>query len=111
MIDAGYDKTPAIASDHPTLASRVEDAKKRVKDLPPNASEWRRPPVADPAKFHELQARARQLAGTMPNDQSLAKSQQLAQALPRSCLIPYTTKDEVEARKAIVAQQAAKKKN
>src|SRR5262249_37872421 len=28
MIDAGYDKTPAIASDHPTLASRVEAAKK-----------------------------------------------------------------------------------
>src|SRR5438445_136214 len=35
MIAAGYDKTPAIASDHPTLASRVEAAEKRARNQNP----------------------------------------------------------------------------
>ena len=30
MVDAGYDKTPAIQSDHPTLASRVKLADQRA---------------------------------------------------------------------------------
>jgi len=104
MIKAGYDKTPAIASDHPTLASRVEDADRRVKELPPDAKNWRKPPVADPAKFRELQQRAQALSTKMPDDTSLKNSQQLLAALPRSCVVPYTTKDEVEARQAIVAK-------
>jgi len=107
MIDAGYDTTPAIASDHPTLASRVEVAKKEVKALPPDAAQWRKPPIADVAKFKELQARAQALSTKMPNDQSLASSQKLLQALPRSCIIPYTAKDEIEARQEIVAEQQA----
>jgi predicted Zn-dependent protease len=111
MIDAGYDKTPAIASDHPTLASRVEAAKKWAAELPPSAQAWRKPPVADAAKFHQLQARANQVAKTTRSDETLANSQQLLQALPRSCIIPYTTQDELAARKAIAdkaeaAQQA-----
>ncbi len=110
MVDAGYDTTPAIASDHPTLASRVQVAKKEVTALPPDAAGWRKPPIADAAKFKELQARAQALSTKMPNDQSLASSQKLLQALPRSCIIPYTTKDEVEARQEIVAEQQAKNK-
>jgi predicted Zn-dependent protease len=110
MIDAGYDKTPEIVSDHPSLANRVQETKKRVAALPPAAKGWQQAPVADAAKFRQLQARATQLAKTLPNDQSLAKSQQLARALPRSCLIPYTTKDEVQARQQIVAQAKAKEK-
>ena len=105
MIDAGYDKTPAIASDHPTLASRVDAVKKWVSELPPQAAQWRKPPVADVAKFHQLQAKAAQLAKTTRSDETLANSQQLLQALPRSCIIPYQTEDEVAARKAI-AQKA-----
>jgi predicted Zn-dependent protease len=110
MIDAGYDKTPQIVSDHPSLASRVEATKRRVAQLPASAKEWQRPQVADPAKFKELQARARQLSTSTPSDRTLAGSQQFARALPRSCLIPYTTKDEVEARQQIVQQTKAQKK-
>jgi predicted Zn-dependent protease len=111
MIDAGYDKTPAMVSDHPTLASRVDASKKWAADLPPSAKEWRKPPVADVAKFHQLQSRAAQLSKTTKSDETLANSQQLLQALPRSCIIPYQTQDEVAARKAIAdkaekAQQA-----
>ena len=110
MIDAGYDKTPQIVSDHPSLANRVQETKKRVAALPANAKSWRQAPVADPAKFQQLKARAAQLSKSLPSDQTLAKSQQLARALPRSCLIPYTTKDEVQARQQIVAQSKAKDK-
>jgi predicted Zn-dependent protease len=108
MIDAGYDKTPAIASDHPTLASRVDDAKRRVKELPPQAASWQKPPIADAAKFKELQARAAQVAKTTPDDSSLQNSQQLLAALPRSCIIPYTTQDELKARQALEKRTAAK---
>jgi len=107
MIKAGYDKTPAVASDHPTLASRVEEANKRVKDLPPAAKNWLKPPVADDAEFARLKARASQLAKSTPDDTTLANSQQLLQALPRSCIIPYTTQDELTARKAIAAKANA----
>src|SRR4051794_28883205 len=54
MIDKGYDKTPALLSDHPTLASRVEASKKRVKDLPSGADEWRKRPIADASEFRKL---------------------------------------------------------
>jgi predicted Zn-dependent protease len=110
MIDAGYDKTPAVASDHPTLASRVEAANERVKELPPEAKSWRKPPVADDAQFKALQARAAQLAKTLPDDSSLQNSQQLLQALPRSCIVPYTAKDEVQARQELQQKVAKKKK-
>jgi predicted Zn-dependent protease len=104
MIAAGYDKTPAIASDHPTLASRVDNVQKWVKDLPPAAESWRKPPVASDAEFERLKARAAQLAKTTPDDSTLQNSQQLLAALPRSCIIPYTTQDEVKARQAIAAR-------
>jgi hypothetical protein len=107
MIKAGYDKTPAVASDHPTLASRVEAADQWVKELPPSAKEWLRPPIADESEFKRLQARANQVAKTTPDDTTLANSQQLLQALPRSCIIPYTTQDEIQAREAIVKKAEA----
>jgi predicted Zn-dependent protease len=111
MIKAGYDKTPAIASDHPTLASRVEAADKWVKELPPSAKQWLRPPIADDAEFKRLQARANQVAKSTPDDTTLANSQQLLQALPRSCIIPYTTQDEVQAREAIAKKAQAAEQN
>ena len=88
MIDKGYDKTPAMMSDHPTLASRVEATKKRVKNLPASADQWRRAPVAENAEFRQLQDRAVAVGKSMPTDQQLAQSQQLLAALPRSCLTP-----------------------
>jgi predicted Zn-dependent protease len=108
MIDAGYDKTPAIMSDHPTLASRVQNVQKWVKELPPQAASWRRPPVADEQRFAQLKARAAELAKKLPDDASLQNSQQLLQALPRSCIIPYTTQDELQARQAL--QQKAQQR-
>ncbi|OYT68635.1 MAG: hypothetical protein CFK52_14625, partial [Chloracidobacterium sp. CP2_5A] len=77
MIDMGYDTTPEIASDHPTLASRVEAAKKNAAKLPPDAEKWRKPPVANANKFRQLQARAAELGKTMPSDKSLEAAQKL----------------------------------
>ncbi|HYO09188.1 MAG TPA: M48 family metalloprotease [Tepidisphaeraceae bacterium] len=111
MIDAGYDKTPAMMSDHPTLASRVESAKKWARELPPNARQWRQAPVADGARFKQLQQRAMAVGKNMPDDTTLANSQQLLQALPRSCIIPFTTQDEVQAREAIAKRADAAQAN
>jgi predicted Zn-dependent protease len=101
MIDKGYDKGVAYLSDHPTLASRVEAAKKRARELGPEADRWRRPPVASASRFRELQARAAQLSKTLPDDASLAKTQQLLAAIPRSCLTPAIQADQLEAQKRL----------
>ena len=101
MIAKGYDKTPAMLSDHPTLASRVEATARRAGELPANASSWRQPPIADVRQFAQLRARAAQLGKTMPDDSKLQNSQQLLAALPRSCVAPEDPADAVEARKAI----------
>jgi predicted Zn-dependent protease len=105
MIDMGLDTTPAMASDHPTLKSRVDDAKKRVKALGGDVDSYRKPPIAGPGEFEKLKARAAQLGKTLPDDQSLANSQKLAQALPRSCVAPVDPPDAVKARHDL-AQQA-----
>ena len=110
MIDKGYDKTPEMLSDHPTLKSRVETAQQRIKELPPNAKDWRKPPIADAAKFKQLQDRARQLSKTMPNDQQLANSQQLLQALPRSCVAPVDPPDAIAGARSWPARTKRKKK-
>ncbi len=101
MIDAGYDKTPGYMSDHPTLKSRVEEANARVKKLPADAKDWEKSPVADATTFKSLQARAAKLAKTLPDDSSLKNSQQLLQALPRSCVAPVDPKDAVDAREQL----------
>ena len=85
MIDKGYDKTPAILSDHPTLASRVKATEERTKDLPPEAASWRKPPIASPSAFRDLQSRAAKIGKTAPSDASL-DTQKLLAALPRSCV-------------------------
>ena len=110
MIDAGYDKTPAMLSDHPTLKSRVEAAEKRAASLPPQADQWRREPVASSKRFQDLQARAARLGKTLPSDQTLANSQELLQALPRSCVAPVEPKDALEARERIVQRAEAAEK-
>lgn len=109
MIDKGYDKTPGMLSDHPTLASRVDATKKRVQDLPSDASKWRHPPIADASKFRELQQRAASLGKKLPDDKSLQNSQQLAQALPRSCVAPIDPPDAIQAREDLAAKANASK--
>jgi predicted Zn-dependent protease len=98
MIDKGMDKGVAFLSDHPTLASRVQTANQRAKELGPDAERWRREPVASPSEFRRIQQRAQQLARSMPDDKSLAQTQELLQALPRSCLTPAVQEDQVRAR-------------
>ena len=100
MISMGMDKTNEAMSDHPSLKSRVEKTEQRVRNLPAEASRWRRPPVAGPSQLRQLQERAAEVGRRMPNDQSLAQSKELLQALPRSCLTP---RDQV----ALPDQQAA----
>jgi predicted Zn-dependent protease len=101
MIDKGLDKGVAMLSDHPTLASRVKAADDRAKKLGPEADRWRRDPVADASRFRDLQRRAAQVARNTPDDKSLAKSQELLQALPRSCLTPAVQEDQVAAGKRL----------
>ena len=102
MIDKGLDTTPELVSDHPSLKNRVAATKERAAELPPSASQWRRPPVASPSEFRALQARAAELGKTLPSDKSLENTQELLQALPRSCLFPYVPEDELKARENIV---------
>jgi hypothetical protein len=111
MIDQGLDTTPELMSDHPSLKNRVAATKERVKQLPPQASEWRRPPIASPEQFKALQARAAELGKTLPSDKSLSGSQELLAALPRSCITPVVQPDEQKAREDLArkAQEAQQK--
>jgi predicted Zn-dependent protease len=101
MIDKGLDKGVAFLSDHPTLVSRVQAAKERARDLGPEADRLGRPPVANASRFKDLQDRANRLAKTLPSDKTLAQTQELLQALPRSCLTPAVQDDQVKARKRL----------
>jgi predicted Zn-dependent protease len=108
MIEKGYDKTPEFMSTHPTLASRVEANQRRIEELPPNAESWRRPPVAGPKRFKELQARAARLGKDLPDDTTLSGTQELLRALPRSCITPMADPpDAVEARERLVERANA----
>jgi predicted Zn-dependent protease len=105
MIDKGYDKTPAIESDHPTLKSRVVIANKRVAELEKDGTidQDRRPPIATPAQFLEYRERAARLSREIPSDKTLHNSQQLLQALPRSCIAADPNPPDAQAaREAIV---------
>ena len=106
MIEKGYDKTPEVMSDHPSLANRVAATKKRVGNLPPEAERWQRPPVASGAEFRRLQQRAEEVGRNMPTDQTLANSQELLRAMPRSCLTPLDQdtklRDQREAQMNII---------
>ncbi|MCY2952192.1 MAG: M48 family metallopeptidase [Planctomycetota bacterium] len=103
MIDLGYDKGTEMLSDHPSLKSRVEVAKKQAAALPPQAKDWRRAPVADANTLKQLQAKAQQVAKTMPDDSSLQNSQKLLAAMPRSCLTPAIHEDQKKAELAVMA--------
>lgn len=102
MIDLGYDTTPEIMSDHPTLASRVVAARAAAAKLPPDAKSWRKPAVAEGAQFKAMQARAAQIAKALPKDQSLETAQTLLDAVG-NCLMPTDQPQQVAARTKIEA--------
>jgi predicted Zn-dependent protease len=114
LIDKGYDKTPEWQSDHPTLASRVQLARERAQKLPADAASWRKPPIADAARFEALKARAAQVAKTTKKDTELGKAQLLLRAVP-SCLLPVDSAEQKDAREQLraaytEAQKAGAKK-
>ncbi|MCS7033239.1 MAG: M48 family metalloprotease, partial [Phycisphaerae bacterium] len=109
MIDKGYDKTPEILSDHPSLRSRVAKARQWAAQLPSEASQWRRPPVADERRFSQLKQRAATVGRNMPTDRTLENSQRLLQALPRSCISPIPAfEDQVAAQKQLTDRSGKK---
>jgi predicted Zn-dependent protease len=110
MIDKGLDKGPDFLSDHPSLSSRLEAARKRAASLPAGASRWRRPPVADANEFRRLQDRARDLGATLPDDKSLEQVQKLLSALPRSCLTPSIQPDQKRAEQELLHEVEQQKK-
>lgn len=109
LIDKGYDKTPEALSDHPKLSSRVAATQRRIKQLPPQASQWRRPPIADDNHFRQLQARAASLARKMPNDKSLQQAQ-LMLASFSSCVTPEDQPDQKNAQAIIYRAMQQQKK-
>jgi predicted Zn-dependent protease len=96
LIDKGMDKTPEALSDHPKLATRVANTKRRISELPPDAKNWRRPPIANEARFKQLQARAMQIARTTPSDQSLQQAQLMFSSFS-SCVTPEDQPDQKQA--------------
>jgi predicted Zn-dependent protease len=112
MIAAGYDKTPGYMSDHPTLASRVQKVNQWVKDLGPNAGR-ESGPIASASQFRDYQERAATIAKRTPDDSTIQNGQQLAAALPHSCVMPTDPPEAVAARSEIQhrAEQASKKKH
>ena len=113
MIDKGYDTTPELASDHPTLASRVKIARERAKKMPqlPQRDRMRQPEIASNAQFQQYQQQAVRLGKSMPDDKSLANTKLMLAAIPRSCLTPITPPDQTQAREQLLEdlkqQQAA----
>jgi predicted Zn-dependent protease len=105
MIAAGYDKTPAIASDHPTLASRVEAAEKRVKaQNPAKVAQYRKDDIARQEQFNQYKRAAVGASQGMPDDKKVLQAKNLLQALPRSCWVPYDPEDQKQAQQKIIEQ-------
>ncbi len=102
MIDMGYDKTPEIMSDHPSLASRYEIANKRTAALPAQARTWRQPEILPPAQFRQIVAEADRAGKSMPTDKQVASAQKVLSALPRSCLTPVMQPDQREAQRELM---------
>jgi len=100
LIDKGYDKTPEIESDHPSLSSRVKAAKEHAAQLPAEAASWRKAPVADAATFASLKARAAEIGAKMKTSEQLAKAQTLLSAVP-SCVTPMDQPDQKQAQEKL----------
>lgn len=105
MIDMGYDTTPEMLSDHPSLASRVQDAKARAAALPPEAKQWRRPPVADATRFKALQAKAAELGKTLPSDKTMEQAQTLLSAFS-NCFAPGGDPQQAQAREKLYGHKS-----
>ena len=84
----GANQPPGWLSDHPALPDRIKAAQQRAKALPPEAAQWRRPPIKDVSAFAQFKQVAAQQAAQTPQDTTVQNAKQLLQALPRSCMVP-----------------------
>lgn len=103
MIDKGMDTTPEYMSDHPTLKSRVDAAKKRAASLPPEASQWRRAPVADATLFASTKDQLAQASKRAPSTEDVMAAQTLLAAVP-SCLLPVDQPEQKQAQAAVARE-------
>ncbi len=110
MIDKGLDKGPEFLSDHPLLKNRVASSRQWAAELAEPMKKYRKANVADPSKFAALQKRSAAMAGSMPNDQSLAKSQKLLAAISRSCVSPSIAPDQKQAEQELLVELQKLKK-
>jgi predicted Zn-dependent protease len=102
MIDLGYDTTPAMQSDHPTLKSRVDAAKKElVIWQKENGSQYSGQPIADDAKFKQLKAKAAAISATMPDDSNTKQAQKLLASFS-SCVAPVDQPEQVKAKQELL---------
>ncbi len=108
MIDLGYDKTPAELSDHPTLASRVEAARKRVAALGNRIDQNRQAPFLTPDQFQHVKQVAQQVALSTPDDTKLAQTKLMLQAMPRSCWAPTDPPDRQSALQKLLDELKAR---
>ena len=111
MIDKGFDKTPAAQSDHPSLASRVQIARKRAATMPElgaHPQAFRRPNIVPDADFRGYLQHAQVTSRSTPDDKSIAKTALMLRAIPRSCLTPINAQDQQDAQQELLKE--AKKK-
>ena len=109
MIAAGYDKTPAVQSDHPTLASRVLKANERVAALDrPKFAAYLKPNIVTQEQFNQIKSAANAASAGIPDDQKVLQAKNLLQALPRSCWVPYEADDQKQAQQKIIDALNAK---
>lgn len=109
MIAKGYDKSPEITSSHPKLSNRVKNAERRARELPPIAKQWRKPNIASPEQFAELQNRAQVYAKKVPRDKTLEAAQLMLAAFP-SCVAPEDLPEQKQAQQKIINSMQTQKK-
>jgi predicted Zn-dependent protease len=99
MIDLGYDKTPEAVSDHPKLSNRVANTERRIQQVDPREEEKRRrPDIASPQQFQQVQQRAVAASKNTPDDKSLQAAQLMLAAFP-SCVAPADVQPEQQRAK------------
>ncbi len=109
MIEKGHDTSPEITSSHPKLSNRVKNAERRVSELPPNASQWRKPQVVGPQRFVQLQNRAKSYAAKVPKDKTLQAAQLMLAAFP-SCVAPEDLPNQKKAQEELLKSMEAQPK-
>lgn len=102
LIAKGYDTSSALTSDHPTLASRVEQVNLWVAKLPPQSANLRKPDIANDAQFKALQTRATQVVAAMPKSDAQNKAQLMLASFP-SCVSQKDAANQQAARNKLNA--------